>query len=193
MAKISSYRLEFLVAGLWFKRENLLRWLNSDRPEKKDAMRLVEALCERNALAESGDKSPEARRAGYDLHLEILKLTRPLRRTRWDLVPSPEVSRGLDNLRGFHLQQQPQGDAARVLELVAALSEYGLLDSVRKCQNTVCGKWFLAYTCRSKHCSPKCKELRAAAQRKTPEGRKERAEYMRRLRSNPRHKSGRIT
>ncbi len=182
MAKISSYKLESLIAGLWFKRESLVSWLNSNRASKAQCTRLIEALHERNTLAENGDKSEEGRRRGYDLHLEILKLTRPLRRTWWDLAPSPEMSDGLDNVRHWHLEQRPPDQDRMVLGMVASLSEYGLLDSVRKCQNRACGKWFLAYTGKSKNCSPECKKSWAAAQRKTPEGRKERADYMRKLR-----------
>jgi hypothetical protein len=182
--------MESLVAGLWFKRESLIQWLNSDSSSKKPAVRLIEALRERNLLAESQDKSEEARRAGYDLHLEILKLTKPLRRTWWDLVPSPEMSDGLDSLRGWHLQQKQRGEVGKVLELVASLSEYKLLDSVRQCS---CGEWFLAYHRRDKHHSPKCKREFEAAQRKTPEGRSERAKYMRELRATKRRIRSRST
>ncbi|SRR5216683_1210937 len=187
MEKISSYKLQRLVASLYFKRESLVHWLNADRPKGaiQRAVRLIEALHERNTLAKSGDKSEKVRRAAYDLHLEILKLLRPLRRTRWDLKPNPELSDGVDDMRGWHLEQTSRDDVGKVLELVASLSQYGLLDSVRRCH---CGIWFLAYNRRNENHSSECKKASDASKRQTPEARKERANYMRKYRATPNYK-----
>jgi hypothetical protein len=191
MQNFSSYRLESFVAGLHFKQESLVAWLNASKTDSSSeraiqrkqqrAVRLIEAIRERNALSDSGDKSREAKRCGYLLHLEILKLIKPIRRTMWKLVPSPELSDGLENLKGWYLEQHGgEGDDLRyILGLVARLSEYGLLDSIRQCH---CGKWFLAYNRRNKHHTPNCKKKFEQAQRKTPEGKQDWKLYMRKLR-----------
>jgi hypothetical protein len=131
MQNFSSYRLESFVAGLHFKQESLVAWLNASKTDSSSeraiqrkqqrAVRLIEAIRERNALSDSGDKSREAKRCGYLLHLEILKLIKPIRRTMWKLVPSPELSDGLENLKGWYLEQHGgEGDDLRyMLGLVA--------------------------------------------------------------------------
>jgi hypothetical protein len=192
MQNFSSYRLETFVAGLHFKQESLVSWLNANKSDsssersiqrtQQHAVRLIEALRQRNAISDSGDKSDAAKRRGYLLHLEILKLIKPLRRTTWKLVPSPELSKGLENLKGWYLEQHGgEGDDLRyILGLVARLSEYGLLDSVRQCH---CGNWFLAYNRRNKHHTPECKKESEKTQRKTPEGKEAWKLYMRKLRA----------
>jgi len=166
-----------------YKAENLVKWLNipKDHPHwraMKRVANLIADLREINSIAENQDaedhdESTKAR--GFALDAEIRRLIRPLRRLQWQLIPTVRNREG--RLVGWHLEPAPGGDVLRrVLLYVAELSREGLLDWVRQC---CCGRWFLAYTSRSKHHSPECKKAFESALRKSPEGRAERAKYMR--------------
>lgn len=192
MQNLSGYKLEYLLARLAFMPESLVAWLNYSaagiegralRRVQERAARLIAALREINAIADSGDKSPEAIARGCALDAEIRGLVKPLSRTRWKLVPAVGRSTEDDYWHGWHLEPGADDDLRRMLGMVATLSQYGLLDSVRQCD---CGGWFLAYNRRSKFHSLACKRKFESDTRKTNEGRSARAKYMRTLRDTKR-------
>ena len=103
-------------------------------------------------------------------------LLRPLQHCPWKLTP--RVRQG-----GWYVTQSWPLEL-HGLVLAARLSFRGL-EWVRWCR---CGKWFLAYNCRSRFCSTQCKRTFEAEQRKTEDGKKRRRKYMKEYRANPKVK-----
>jgi ribosomal protein S27AE len=75
----------------------------------------------------------------------------------------------------------PIGERGVLLSSFHFLTQLGEVNRVRLCPN--CGRWFFARRADSRLCSARCQQ---SAWRKTPAGRKARAEYMRSYRKNRR-------
>jgi hypothetical protein len=102
---------------------------------------------------------------------EIRRLIAPLRKLRWDYARRHSPN------QFWYIDQTPPGDFDGLLR-VARLSSHGL-DWVRRCAGPNCEKWFVAQKGNNFFCSDACRENAWSERRKTPEGRAERAKYMR--------------
>jgi hypothetical protein len=144
----------------------LVDWLNKAPRERnrKRAMRLIDTLRTVNGLPLTDFVSVSRQ---LD---EIRRLIAPLRKLRWDYARwySPPF---------WRIDQTPAGDFDGLLR-VARLSSHGL-DWVRRCAGPNCEKWFVAQKGNNFFCSDACRENAWTERRKTPEGRAERAKYMR--------------
>jgi hypothetical protein len=161
----------------------LVDWLNYPDPRlkrhQKQTARAIEILREINRiLATKGTPNfkwpPEVSRLSRELEPMLRH-----QRSAWAAL----VRDGRYVLEEVPLQKSKYG-----LLLVALLSQRGL-EWVRQCP---CGRWFIAYSSRNRFHSGDCKLAFEAASRKTPEGRRARAQWMREhralLKANPKLK-----
>jgi hypothetical protein len=140
--------------------ESLVDWLNESalhlRLYQQQAGRVIEIL-----------RLPEAK----ERREELEQLIKPLHDLKWRILR--------DAAGRLYLNQIARDDSNYGLVLIAQLSEFGL-PWVRQC---VCGTWFLAHSSRSRFHSKPCRERFWEDQRKSPEGKKAHALYMRQLRA----------
>jgi hypothetical protein len=105
---------------------------------------------------------------------------------------------GIDSYRVYwkaeRADAEPEGSSGAVtgfisissiVKLVLEMTETGELERVRQC---ICGKWFLAESAKKRVCSNTCR-LQKFKQRHSEQFKRERKEYMRTYRRNPRVKA----
>lgn len=164
-AKIFKWRL---TRG-WPYLEWLAEWLNKPLPDEEreitlEAIRLIRAMD--GAEAEVGSKTRKR------LHAILSQLPA----MRWAVVHQDDEVWALD----LHHDKLIN----LIFEHLSGVTRAGLLERLQQCRK--CGRWFGARRAKKVFCSPDCQADFWEAYRKTPAGRKEQRERMRRARASKR-------
>jgi hypothetical protein len=155
---------------------NLAIWLNNPHqsPVVKQIAAILDVFGEVNARADPGQKTfPRPQEERLDGAVKALN-----RLVRASSVRVQAVRTLRPPAKVMLVHQASAGTDAAVLLMVIAFSSSGKLDLLRRCLYSECRRWFVKRK-DSKFCSESCYDDFC---RKTPEGRKERAAYMRKYR-----------